>query len=218
MRAELKSPTDIHRLLIIWNGADPLTALSALPALARVVSLPGRWVCESWNTQRSAKYIDYYACVGCHMSLIFLLRCQDPPRLPPFPFQADTPMTWFYKWAQGPTPWAWLLSWQEVLTAFLTRAQLVQKGRRTDLGPKFSAQMVSQFLQFLRLISDVIWTFMIFFLLGPSISSIPVPDFYSLPSFTCLSTLTFQSYGSMIPGCSLWLPQAQPILWSYPLS
>lgn len=125
---------EIEGLLSIWNGAEPLRALYSFPAQGWFYCLEDGCVttevCESWDTQCPAKC---WFCLCCHKSLTSLLRCQDPPRPPPFPFQADTPKTCFYKWALGPTLWAWFLSKQGMPYKLLARAQLALKCQRTSV-------------------------------------------------------------------------------------
>lgn len=120
--------------------------LHSQPWLGCLYCLEFQWVCcntahESGNTQCPAKC---WLCPCCHTSLTSLLRCQDPPRPPPFPFQAVAPMTCYYEWALQ----AHTLGLVPILTGNAFQASWLEHNLHWNAqellfsSSKFAAQMV----------------------------------------------------------------------------
>lgn len=145
--------------------------------------------CESWDTQCPAKY---WLSLCCHMSLTSLLRWQGPPRPPPFPFQADTPMTCFYKWALEAHTLPGSYANRECLTRYLAIEHNLHQNAKELLFyvPSLLPRWCHSSFNFCKLIPDVIWTFPYFFSFVPAkLQYSCLPNFCQLPTFTIYSDL-----------------------------
>lgn len=145
-----------------------------------MVSLPGRWVCESWNTH-AQQSVDYYACVivTCPQSLSLGVRTL--PGYLPFPSRQTHPWPGFTSGLRGPHPGPDSYPDKKCKQPSWLEHSLCRKVQELICVPNFLPRWCHSSCSFCRLISDVIWTFMIF-----SFWAHQCPVFLSLISTHCL--------------------------------
>lgn len=135
-----------RRFVSIWKAADPRRALYSFPAPARVVSLPGRWVCSNQGLWVTGYTMPSKALIKPVLPHVLTLSpaVAGPSQATSLSLPGRHSHDLLLQVGSGgPHPGPGSYANREGLTRYLARAQLAPKCQRTSvLCPEFAAPMV----------------------------------------------------------------------------